>query len=416
MDSINNISAELKHPLVFSNGNLEPIVINNPIVEYRWKTVFVTGVIGFVTFENIIDNEVFNFDIDFVRSLPDGSMMHVGKPIEIKIALEHSIVYKHFESNMGRYAYEETLQRLLSNIDSDFLLPYNWMVLTMYQKQKGKKIGHETIWNLINYDDPKLIENWDDLVGNASLQFVQHQGSMDDFGREQSKKEKPKDDFQQLFNQAKEQLMDKDNPLGKALSEMIGNEDAMRESLEKMMGMFDNRNDDFDDDFDKDFDDDVEEDEDFEDINGIIEEHLEMLHIHYLKDNENDNAYFFLHQTERTHKQYECKILIDEEYITTTSTYDRHISESKWPAVFRLLNSLNNIIIFGKLVLLEERNIIELRTELPSPMITLPQEPIVDMLDENWVITSEAFYILDYFLDGKLTLEQAIEEANDSFL
>ena len=68
MDSINNISAELKHPLVFSNGNLEPIVINNPIVEYRWKTVFVTGVIGFVTFENIIDNEVFNFDIDFVMT------------------------------------------------------------------------------------------------------------------------------------------------------------------------------------------------------------------------------------------------------------------------------------------------------------------------------------------------------------
>lgn len=399
MDSINNISAELKHPLVFSNYSSEPIVINNPTVEYRWKTVFVTGVIGFVTFENIINNEVFNFDIDFIRPLPDGSIMLVGKPIHITIALEHSIVDKYFERNMGRYAYEETLQQLLSDSESDFLLPYNWMVLTMYQKQKGKKIGHETIWNLINYDDPKLIENWDDLVRNASLQFVQHQGLVDDFMGENSENNRPKDDFQQLLQQAKEHLMDEDNPLGKTLSEMMGT----GKSFQDMMDDFANIG-----------AEDFEDEEQLRQIEEIIEEHLDMLEISYQK--EDGNTYYFLHESKRSYKYYECRIFLGDEHLKTVTIYNRHIPKSNWPKILLLLNSLNSIINFGKLILNEEFERIELRTEMTRPLTYLSEEPIIDMVDENWIIANESFNIFDFYLDGKMTFEQAIEEALDNFL
>lgn len=399
MDSINNISAELKHPLVFSNYSSEPIVINNPTVEYRWKTVFITGVIGFVTFENIVNDEVFNFDIDFVRPLPDGSMMLVGKPIHITIALEHSIVDKYFERNMGRYAYEETLQRLLSDSDSDFLLAYNWMVLTMYQKQNGKKIGHETIWNLINYDDPKLIEHWDDLVRNASLQFVQHQGLIDDFMDEHSESDTPKDDIQQLLKQAKEHLMDEDNPLGKTLSEMLGTDKSFQEMM---------------DDFANIGTEDFEDEEQLRQIEEIIEEHLDMLEISYQK--EDGNTYYFLHESKRSYKYYECRILLGDEHLKTVTIYNRHIPTSDWPKILLLLNSLNSIINFGKLILNEENERIELRTEMTRPLTYLSEEPIIDMVDENWIIANESFNIFDFYLDGKMTFEEAIEEALDNFL
>ena len=399
MDSINNISAELKHPLVFSNYSSEPIVINNPTVEYRWKTVFVTGVIGFVTFENIVNNELFNFDIDFIRPFPDGSMMLVGKPIHITIALEHSIVDKYFERNMGRYAYEETLQRLLSDSESDFLLSYNWMVLTMYQKQKGKKIGHETIWNLINYDDPKLIEHWDDLVRNASLQFVQHQGLIDDFMDEHSESDTPKDDIQQLLKQAKEHLMDEDNPLGKTLSEMLGTDKSFQEMM---------------DDFANIGTEDFEDEEQLRQIEEIIEEHLDMLEISYQK--EDGNTYYFLHESKRSYKYYECRIFLGDEHLKTVTIYDRHIPTSNWTQILLLLNSLNSIINFGKLIINEENERIELRTEITRPLTYLSEEPIIDMIDENWIIANESFNIFDLYLDGKMTLEEAIEEALDNFM
>lgn len=410
MDWINDISMKLQQPFVFPNGGFEPIVINNPTVQFRWQTVFITGEITFSTFENIIDNEVFNFDIDFVRPKSDGSMMLVGKPVQIKIALEHGTVNDNFDVKMRQEDFEETVQRLLRNSESDFLSQYHWMVLTMHQNQRGKEIGHETIWNLINYDDDKLIENWDDLVGQASLQFISQQGLVDDLMNNVEENDFSTDDLSQIFNQAKDQLTDKDNPMGNVLSKMFGNEDdfqeAISESMNQMMGMFGG--------IDEDEDEDFEEEQAYLIADEVIEEHLDMLEIPY--ETEGDDLYHFIHKSDLTGKTYDCTVVTEEDYLKTITVYDRKLTKDKWAGLYRLLNSLNNILNFGKLVLIEDDEIIVLRTELPNPIVTVPDELITDMMDENWVCANEIFNILDYFLDGKLTYEQALEEAEDSFM
>lgn len=408
MDWINDLSTKLEHPFVFPNGVFEPIVIKNPSVQFRWRTVFITGEIAFSTFENIVDEEVFNFDMDFVRPMKDGSMMLVGKPVQVKIALEHSVVYSNFDIKMRQDDFEETLQRLLSDSESDFLSQYHWMILSMSQNQKGKQVGHETIWNLIDYDDSELIENWDDLVSVASLQFVQQQGLMDDFVNDVEENDFSSDELSQIFNQAKDQLMDKDNPMGNVLSKMFGNEgdfqDALSESMNQMMGMFGGI----------DEDEDYDEDEDEITVIDVITDHLEMLEIPYEKP---DQAIFsFIHESDLTGKDYECSVVVGEGYLHTVTTYDKVIPKEKYGEIYRLFNGINFHLNFGKLILVESLGIVALRTELPTPVTQIPDEPITDMMDENWVGTNEAFNILDYFLEGKVTYEQAIEEAEDSFM
>lgn len=411
MDWINDLSTQLKQSFVFSNAGFEPIVIKNPTVQFRWRTIFITGEIAFSTFESIVDDEVFNFDIDFVRPMQDGSMMLVGKPVQIKIALEHNIVYRNFDIKMGQDDFEETLQRLLSDSESPFSSQYHWMVLSMHQNQNSKQVGHETIWNLINYDDPDLMENWDDLVGQASLHFVSQQGLIDDFMNDTKENDFSSDELSQIFNQAKDQLMDKDNPMGNMLSKMFGNDEdfqsAISESMNQMMGMFGG----------------MEEDEEefgetFDDAEVMIEEvitdHLEMLEIPYEKEEE--SIFTLTHESELTGKSYECSIVVGEDYLHTVTTYDNAIPKEKFGAIYRLFNGLNIHLNYGKLLLVESIGIVALRTELPAPVTQIPDETITDMIDENWVCANEAFNILDYFLEGKLTHEQAIEEAEDSFL
>lgn len=414
MDWINDLSTKLEHSFVFPNGGSEPIVIKNPIVQFRWRTIFITGEVAFSTFENIVDDEIFNFDIDFVRPMQGGSMMLVGKPVQIKLALEHSVVYRNFDIKMRQDDFEETLQRLLSSSESesDFLLQYHWMVLSMSQNQKGKEVGHETIWNLIDYDDDELMENWDDLVGAASLHFVQQQGLMDDFKNDIQENDFSPDDLSQIFNQAKEQLMDKDNPMGNMLSNMFGGnnenfQDALSESMNQMMGMFGGMN-------EGDDEEDEGDEEDYLIADEVIVEHLEMLEIPYEKEGE--DLFRFIHKSELTGKSYECSVVAGEDYLNTVTTYDTKIPKDKWSAIYRLLNGLNYHLNFGKLIFIEAQETIVLRTELPNPIVEVPEEPITDMMDENWVCSNEAFNILDYFLEGKLTYEQAIEEAEDSFL
>ncbi|MFK7947001.1 MAG: hypothetical protein AB8G11_05380 [Saprospiraceae bacterium] len=408
MDWINDLSTQLKQSFVFSNGGFEPIVIKNPTVQFRWRTIFITGEITFSTFESIVDDEVFNFDIDFVRPMQDGSMMLIGKPVQIKIALEHSVVYQNFDIKMRQADFEETLHRLLSDSESPFLSQYHWMVLSMYQNQNSKQVGHETIWNLINYDDSHLMENWDDLVGEASLHFVSQQGLIDDFVKDVEENDFSTDELSQIFDQAKDQLMDKDNPMGNILSKMFGNEadfqDAISESMNQMMGMFGG----------------VEEEEadDFDDAELVVEEvitdHLEMLEIAYEK--EEDSIFTLTHESDLTGKSYECSIVVGEDYLHTVTTYDKAISKEKYGEIYRLFNGLNIHLNYGKLLLVESIGIVALRTELPAPVTQIPDETITDMIDENWVCANESFNILDYFLEGKLTYEQAIEEAEDSFL
>jgi hypothetical protein len=56
------------------------------------------------------------------------------------------------------------------------------------------------------------------------------------------------------------------------------------------------------------------------------------------------------------------------------------------------------------------------RTELSSPVIEVAEEPIIDIIDENWTQAEDAFTIINQYLDNKLTLEEAIEEAIDVFM
>ena len=96
------------------------------------------------------------------------------KPVQVKIALEHSVVYSNFDIKMRQDDFEETLQRLLSDSESDFLSQYHWMVLSMSQNQKGKQVGHEMIWNLIDYDDSELIEEMSPLDQDFKTSSLSH--------------------------------------------------------------------------------------------------------------------------------------------------------------------------------------------------------------------------------------------------
>lgn len=411
MNRINDLSTKLKNPFVFSNEGFEPIVIKNPSVQFRWRTVFIAGEIDFSTFEKIVDEEIFNFDIDFVQPMQGGSMMLVGKQVQIKLALEHNLVSQYFDTKMTQDEFETVLHRLLSDSESSFLDQYHWMVLSLSQNQGTKQVGHETIWNLINYDDPNLIENWDELVGIASLHFVSQQGLLDDIANDVKENDFSADELSDIFSQAKDQLMDKDNPMSNMISKMFGNQEdfqeAISESMNQMMGLFGDMNDD-------DYDDDDYDDDPELTILENITEHLEMLEIPF--DKADEFTFRFLHESELTGKKYDCSVKVQEDYIHVATIFDKTIPKEKWEEIYRLFNGLNNHLNFGKIMFEESTSKVTLRTELSNPITGVSDEIITDLMDENWVGANDAFNILDYFLEGKMNYKQAMEEAEDSFL
>ncbi len=396
---MNDLSIKLETSFVMPNEYSDPIVIQNPTVRFRWKAVFMEGEVSFSTFESMIDEELFNFDIDFIRPLQDGNMMLVGKPVTIKIALKTDAVCTIFNSRMTLESFTAIFKKEIKKNGSLLLDEYNWLVCTMSQVQGSKTVGHETMWNLLEFENPKIVEDWSLLVNKAAAEFTGNP-DIDFFEDNEDDEMMPPDDFSRLIEDAKTHISDKNNPLSTLFSEIFDNEnnlnDALSEKMGAMLSLFSDDND--DDNYD----------EEYEFMWEVVEEHLDMLGFYY-QHLETDEVFLVEKKNEKGTLSA-CIIKYDEAYLHVTTVYERAIPQKKWDKLYRLINGLNFYIPMGKLILVEEEEMLSFRTELSAPIMVINPEPIIDTIDENWSLVEDLFDIVTKFIDGKITHKEAIEK------
>jgi hypothetical protein len=77
---------------------------------------------------------------------------------------------------------------------------------------------------------------------------------------------------------------------------------------------------------------------------------------------------------------------------------------------------MNAYIKLGKIILNEHSQQLIFRTELSTPILEVFDEPIIDIIDENWVQSEDAFTLINQFLEGKLSFDEAMEEAVEVFV
>lgn len=401
---------KLKNRLVLTNEGGEPIIINNANLTFKWLNIFLEGEIAFSAFENIVDNELLGFDLDFVRPMAEGNMMLVGKIVKVKMALLPSTTLDTFDFKMDQAKFEDQVKYEINFSESELFQEYNWLVMTLSQSQSVKQVGHETIWNLLNFEHPDLFKEWDRIVDETAQQFTGNDGKVEDFFDSIQKGDVSQEDLSDMIKQAKDQMMNKDNPMSGMLSKMFGEgenfEDALSESMDMMMSMFGGG------------EEDVEEEDatdHFDMICGIISEHLDMLEVDYQFD-EAEMVFMVKYKSMTTEKTYDTVIACGEDHLHVLTVNRETVIEEKIVRLYRLLNSMNLHIKLGKIMLLEESKQLIFRTELSSPVIEVAEEPIIDIIDENWTQAEDAFTIINQYLDNKLTLEEAIEEAIDVFM
>jgi len=401
---------KLKNRLVLTNEGGEPIIINNANLTFKWLNIFLEGEIAFSAFENIVDNELLGFDLDFVRPMAEGNMMLVGKIVKVKMALLPSTTLDTFDFKMDQAKFEDQVKYEINFSESELFQEYNWLVMTLSQSQSVKQVGHETIWNLVNFEHPDLFKEWDRIVDETAQQFTGNDGKVEDFFDSIQKGDVSQEDLSDMIKQAKDQMMNKDNPMSGMLSKMFGEgenfEDALSESMDMMMSMFGGG------------EEDVEEEDatdHFDMICGIISEHLDMLEVDYQFD-EAEMVFMVKYKSMTTEKTYDTVIACGEDHLHVLTVNRETVIEEKIVRLYRLLNSMNLHIKLGKIMLLEESKQLIFRTELSSPVIEVAEEPIIDIIDENWTQAEDAFTIINQYLDNKLTLEEAIEEAIDVFM
>jgi hypothetical protein len=408
--SMSELIIKLKNRLVLTNEGGEPIIINNANLTFKWLNIFLEGEIAFSAFENIVDNELLGFDLDFVRPMAEGNMMLVGKIVKVKMALLPSTTLDTFDFKMDQAKFEDQVKYEINFSESELFQEYNWLVMTLSQSQSVKQVGHETIWNLVNFEHPDLFKEWDRIVDETAQQFTGNDGKVEDFFDSIQKGDVSQEDLSDMIKQAKDQMMNKDNPMSGMLSKMFGEgenfEDALSESMDMMMSMFGGG------------EEDVEEEDatdHFDMICGIISEHLDMLEVDYQFD-EAEMVFMVKYKSMTTEKTYDTVIACGEDHLHVLTVNRETVVEEKIVRLYRLLNSMNLHIKLGKIMLLEESKQLIFRTELSSPVIEVAEEPIIDIIDENWTQAEDAFTIINQYLDNKLTLEEAIEEAIDVFM
>ncbi|MFT6150066.1 MAG: hypothetical protein ACJAUH_002763 [Saprospiraceae bacterium] len=408
--SMSELIIKLKNRLVLTNEGGEPIIINNANLTFKWLNIFLEGEIAFSAFENIVDNELLGFDLDFVRPMAEGNMMLVGKIVKVKMALLPSTTLDTFDFKMDQAKFEDQVKYEINFSESELFQEYNWLVMTLSQSQSVKQVGHETIWNLVNFEHPDLFKEWDRIVDETAQQFTGNDGKVEDFFDSIQKGDVSQEDLSDMIKQAKDQMMNKDNPMSGMLSKMFGEgenfEDALSESMDMMMSMFGGG------------EEDVEEEDatdHFDMICGIISEHLDMLEVDYQFD-EAEMVFMVKYKSMTTEKTYDTVIACGEDHLHVLTVNRETVIEEKIVRLYRLLNSMNLHIKLGKIMLLEESKQLIFRTELSSPVIEVAEEPIIDIIDENWTQAEDAFTIINQYLDNKLTLEEAIEEAIDVFM
>ncbi|MFT5834677.1 MAG: hypothetical protein ACI97N_002317, partial [Cognaticolwellia sp.] len=391
--SMSELIIKLKNRLVLTNEGGEPIIINNANLTFKWLNIFLEGEIAFSAFENIVDNELLGFDLDFVRPMAEGNMMLVGKIVKVKMALLPSTTLDTFDFKMDQAKFEDQVKYEINFSESELFQEYNWLVMTLSQSQSVKQVGHETIWNLVNFEHPDLFKEWDRIVDETAQQFTGNDGKVEDFFDSIQKGDVSQEDLSDMIKQAKDQMMNKDNPMSGMLSKMFGEgenfEDALSESMDMMMSMFGGG------------EEDVEEEDatdHFDMICGIISEHLDMLEVDYQFD-EAEMVFMVKYKSMTTEKTYDTVIACGEDHLHVLTVNRETVIEEKIVRLYRLLNSMNLHIKLGKIMLLEESKQLIFRTELSSPVIEVAEEPIIDIIDENWTQAEDAFTIINQYLD-----------------
>jgi|GEM_PF-1755248 hypothetical protein len=414
---MSELNVNLTNTLVLTNEGGQPIILNNIKVTFKWRNVFLEGDIAFSTFENIVDDELLGFDIDFVKPMTDGNMMLVGKTVRLKAALLPAETVGIFDLDMINQAkFERQIIAAINNSESELFQEYNWLAMELYQIQGVKHVGHETIWNVVNYQHPDLFEEWDMIVDEAAKQFMVHDEKIEDLFNSIQSGDVSKDELTEMMKKAKDQMMGEDNPMGGMLSKMFGDgedfEKTLSESMDMMMSMFGGEE---DKEADDDDDDDEEETDNFEMIGDIISEHLEMLELDYEFD-EVEMVFSVKYESMTTKKVYDTVIACGDDHIHVLTMSDNVITEDKAARLYRLLNGMNAYIKLGKIILNEHSQQLIFRTELSTPILEVFDEPIIDIIDENWVQSEDAFTLINQFLEGKLSFDEAMEEAVEVFV
>jgi hypothetical protein len=412
---MSELTVNLKNTLVLTNEGGQPIILNNATVTFKWRNVFLEGDIAFSTFENIVDDELLGFDIDFVQPMTDGNMMLVGKVVRLKAALLPAEALGMFDfTTINQTNFEQQITTEMNSSESELFQEYNWLAMQMYQAQGAKQVGHETIWNIINYQHPDLFEDWDAVVDEAAQQFMVNDGKMEDLFTSLQNGDVSKDDLTEMMKKAKDQMMSGDNPMGGMLSKMLGDgedfEKTLSESMDMMMSMFGGGGEEEEND-----EDDDEETDNFEIIGNVISEHLEMLELDYEFD-EVEMVFMVKYESMTTKKVYDTVIACGDDYIHVLTMNDYVITEDKAARLYRLLNGMNAYIKLGKIILNEHSQQLIFRTELSTPVLEVFDEPIIDIIDENWTQSEDVFTLISQFLEGKLSFDEAMEEAAEVFV
>jgi hypothetical protein len=409
---MSELNVNLKNTLVLTNEGGQPIILNNATVTFELRNVFLEGDIAFSTFENIVDDELLGFDIDFVQPMTDGNMMLVGKTVRIKAALLPAETIGMFDfATINQANFEQQIIAEMNNSESELFQEYNWLGMLLYQTQGAKKVGHETIWNIVNYKHPDLFEEWDAIVDEAAQEFMMKDGKMEELFDSLQNGDISKDDLAEMMKKAKDQMLSGDNPMGGMLSKMLGDgegfEKTLSESMDMMMSMFGGA--------DENEADDEEAADHFEMIGDIISEHLEMLELDYEFD-EVEMVFAVKYESMSTKKIYDTVIACGDDYIHVLTMNENVITEDKAARLYRLLNGMNAYIKLGKIILNEHSQQLIFRTELSTPVLEVFDEPIIDIIDENWTQSEDAFTLISQFLEGKLSFEEAMEEAAEIFV
>lgn len=411
--TMKELNVNLKNTLVLTNEGGQPIIINNATVTFKSQNLFLEGEIAFSAFENIVDEELLGFDIDFVRPMEDGNMMLVGKKVNIKMVLLPAETLGMFDVEMNQEVFERQIISEMNNSESELFQEYNWLVMELYQTQGAKNVGHETIWNLLDYEDPDLVEDWDRIVDEAAQGFMVNDEKIEELFDSIQNGDISKDDLAEMMKKAKDQMMSADNPMSGMLSKMFGEgedfEKTLSESMDMLMDMFGSGN-------EEDNENGADEMMDiFEMIEEVISEHLEMLELDYEFDEE-EMIYMVKYESMTTKKIYDTVIACGDNYIHVLTMNDQPISKDKNPRLYRLLNGLNAYIKLGKIILDENSQQLIFRTELSTPVSEFSDEPIIDIIDENWTQSEDAFTLVSQYLDGKLTYDEVMEEAIEIFV
>jgi len=404
------ITFGIKQNLNFSTYGLGTISLKNPEFNYNGNILTVDGEVNFEDFDRVVNNKIFNFDLDFTNPLKGGNILIVSKPISLKCGLHPSICAEIFDSNYD----EEFLRKLVKeyiNTDEEFLLSENWCVFTLSQRKGEKLIGHETLWNTIDYSTPNLVDNWEAITARAAMPFVSKNEDLYNRIKEEQGEAEDGLDFEE-FKQFQNFLTAGDNPLSKMLSKITeGDEDL---DLDSIIGEMSNLIGDFGglEDYDEE-EDDYEEDEQVL-ISDAILFYLESEGLKYSYDEENEqfNVEFLV-----ADKIYNGKIIQNQDYYLTVSLqYPQAINIKRDTFLYSFMNVVNSEDLVVKMYFDEKNKSIFVRTSLILTFDVDESERIEDIIDANLHACFNIFPILQSLINGTINLDKACEDYKNTLI